>query len=90
MEIGGVDEGSQMRQFLLQVNIIARNFVRSHSDMAMSHVAAYQKSYKRAAQDVAILVEEKGESTTTKIKILSSANRTFSKYSHLLRQESCQ
>jgi hypothetical protein len=60
MDIGGTDQ-SAMGQLFLKVNMMARNFVRSHSDMAMSHVAAYQKTYQRAAQDVAILVEEKGE-----------------------------
>jgi hypothetical protein len=60
MDIGGTDQ-SIMAQLFLKVNMMARNFVRSHSDMAMSHVAAYQKTYQRAAQDVAILVEEKGE-----------------------------
>jgi hypothetical protein len=60
MDIGGTDE-SAMGQLLLKANMMARSFVRSHSDMAMSHVAAYQKTYQRAAQDVAILVEEKGE-----------------------------
>jgi hypothetical protein len=60
MDIGGTDQ-SAMGQLLLKANMMARSFVRSHSDMAMSHVAAYQKTYQRAAQDVAILVEEKGE-----------------------------
>jgi hypothetical protein len=38
-----------------------RNFVRSHSDIAMSHVAAYFKSYQRAANDVATLIEISGK-----------------------------
>ena len=45
-----------------------RNFVRSHSDIAMSHVAVYFKSYQRAANDVATLIEISGKSiqyTTT-------------------------
>ena len=35
-------------------------FVRSHSDLAMSHVAAYFKSYQRAANDVIDLIESWG------------------------------
>lgn len=45
-----------------------RNFIRSHSDIAMSHVAVYFKSYQRAANDVANLIEISGKSlqyTTT-------------------------
>lgn len=37
-----------------------RGFVRSHSDLAMSHVAAYFKSYQRAANDVIALIESSG------------------------------
>jgi hypothetical protein len=47
-------------KLLTMANVVARNFVRTRSDMAMSHVAAYQKSYQRAAQDVAALVAESG------------------------------
>lgn len=43
-----------------RVLLWARSFVRSHSDLAMSHVAAYYKPYPRAARDVARLVEEAG------------------------------
>ena len=43
-----------------QAQITARNFVRSHSDLAMCQVASYYKSYQRAAQDVAILVDGSG------------------------------
>ena len=43
-----------------QVLLWARSFVRSHSDLAMSHVAAYYKPYPRAARDVAQLIEEAG------------------------------
>ena len=35
-------------------------FVRSHLDLDMSHVAAYYKSYQRAANDVLILIETPG------------------------------
>ena len=46
----------QMHRF----NALARYFVRTHSDMAMSYVADYQMSYARAAQEVAMLVDEAG------------------------------
>ena len=42
------------------INCIARDFVRTHSDMAMSYVADYQMSYTRAAREVAILLDEAG------------------------------
>ncbi len=48
-------------RIMLQVDRMAREFVRNNSDMAMSHVAAYSKSYQRAAQDVAILIDESGK-----------------------------
>lgn len=48
------------RRVMLRINTTARDFVRSHSDLAMSYVAAYQTSYTRSAQDVAILVDESG------------------------------
>jgi hypothetical protein len=57
---GGGGEESVMKKYMLQANILAREFVRSHSDMAMSHVAAFQKSYFRAAQDVATLIDGSG------------------------------
>lgn len=37
-----------------------RCFVRRHSDLAMSHVAIYYKSYQMAARDVAALIESSG------------------------------
>jgi len=37
-----------------------RSFVRSHSDLAISHVAMYYKSYEMAANDVAALIETSG------------------------------
>ena len=40
-----------------------RRFVRSHSDLAMSHVAMYYKSYQMAAKDVAALIETSGMCT---------------------------
>jgi len=64
---GGTDnqEGSVSMQgcfnkIMLHINVMARDFVRNHSDMAMSYVADYQLSYTRAAQDVALLVDESG------------------------------
>ncbi|KAG7368003.1 plasma-membrane choline transporter family protein [Nitzschia inconspicua] len=47
-------------KIMLQINFFAREFVRNHSDMAMSYVADYQLSYTRAAQDVALLLDEAG------------------------------
>jgi hypothetical protein len=43
-----------------QTNVTARNFVRGHSDLAMSHVAAYHKSYHKASSDVSALVDQSG------------------------------
>ena len=43
-----------------KANVMARSFVRSHSDLAMCHVAAYNKSYRKAASDVMILVDASG------------------------------
>ena len=43
-----------------RVLLWARSFVRNHSDLAMSHVAVYYKSYPRASRDVSRLVEEAG------------------------------
>lgn len=42
------------------MDVSIRGFVRSHSDLAMSHVAAYFLSYQRAANDVAVLIETSG------------------------------
>ena len=62
MSIGSDDDDVNIAtQLLTKANLWARGFVRNHSDMAMSHVAAYHKGYQRAAQDVAILVDESGE-----------------------------
>ncbi len=43
-----------------RLDVAIRGFVRSHSDLAMSHVAAYYKTYQRAANDVAGLIEASG------------------------------
>lgn len=58
---GREDNESAIHQYLLMTNVWARNFVRCHSDMAMSHVAAFQKTYQRAALDVAALIDESGK-----------------------------
>jgi len=47
-------------RIIRSINFIARDFVRNHSDMAMSYVADYQMSYTRAAREVAILLDEAG------------------------------
>lgn len=43
-----------------RLNVSARSFVRSHTDLALCQVAAYYKSYQRAALDVSILVDGSG------------------------------
>uniref|UniRef100_A0A7S4AP59 Choline transporter-like protein n=1 Tax=Pseudo-nitzschia australis TaxID=44445 RepID=A0A7S4AP59_9STRA len=66
MPIGGGSSSSSSSSLsnsqviMKRINSVARNFVRAHSDMAMSYVADYQMSYTRAAQEVAILVDEAG------------------------------
>ena len=60
---GGPGNGaaaSLVRKLWMQFSSLARNFVRGHSDLAMSHVAAYYKNYHRAAKDVASLVDKSG------------------------------
>jgi hypothetical protein len=42
------------------VNQRARDFVRKYSDLGMSHVAVYYKSYQKAARDVSTLIEQTG------------------------------
>lgn len=44
-----------------KLDVSIRGFVRGHSDLAMSHVAAYYKGYQRAANDVAALIETSGK-----------------------------
>lgn len=64
MQIG--NDGAERIGFLFKifehVNSSARLFVRNHTDLAMCQVAAYYKSYQRAARDVAVLVDGSGES----------------------------
>jgi hypothetical protein len=67
MHVAG-DESSGMgrlQRFLLWAHVEASRFsaafVRSHTDYSMAHVAAYFKSYQRAAQDVFILMDSSGK-----------------------------
>lgn len=61
MSIGNSEDNTSLwGKYMLQLNLLAREFVRNNSDMAMSHVAAFSKNYQRAAQDVAILIDESG------------------------------
>jgi len=39
---------------------LSRAFVRNHNDLGLCHVAAYYKSYTRAANDVMVLVDTSG------------------------------
>ena len=57
---GESEDGGVFRRLMRRLNAMARDFVRTHSDMAMSYVADYQMSYTQAAQEVAILVDESG------------------------------
>lgn len=67
MEISVNGSGGNQRQwrqmlalYWRRLDVVIRKFVRSHSDLALSHVAAYFKSYQRAATDVAVLIETSG------------------------------
>ena len=66
MSIGHPQEEnlSLWNRSMLKASVLARGFVRNNSDLAMSHVAAFSKSYQRAAQDVAILIDESGTRRT--------------------------
>ena len=68
MDIGsssGIANPRQWKQTVAfwwrKLDVAIRGFVRGHSDLAMSHVAAYYKGYQRAANDVAALIETSGE-----------------------------
>ena len=68
MDIGSPGRTSNPRQWKQnlafwwkKIDVAIREFVRSHSDLAMSHVAAYDKGYQKAANDVAVLIEASGE-----------------------------
>jgi hypothetical protein len=61
MQIGQDGRGvSMIWKVVNKASIVARSFVRTHSDLAMCHVAAYYKSYQRAASDVMGLVDVSG------------------------------
>lgn len=62
MQIGqdGRVSVSVLVKIVTQANVIARTFVKRHSDLAMCHVAAYYKSYQKAACDVMMLVDVSG------------------------------
>jgi len=61
---GGIANPRQWKETMAiwwrRMDVAIRGFVRSHSDLAMSHVAAHYKSYQRAANDVAVLIETSG------------------------------
>jgi hypothetical protein len=68
MDIGSAGGTSNPRQWKQRfgsswrkLDVAIRGFVRGHSDLAMSHVAAYYKGYQRAANDVAALIETSGK-----------------------------
>ena len=62
---GGIANPRQWKQTVVfwwrKLDVAIRGFVRGHSDLAMSHVAAYYKGYQRAANDVAALIETSGK-----------------------------
>jgi hypothetical protein len=63
MQIGtdGRVSVSVILKLMTQANVMARLFVKRHSDLAMCHVAAYYKSYQKAATDVMMLVDASGK-----------------------------
>ena len=66
MRVGDDSDGNGSMSDRLLANwqraiTISRAFVRNHNDLALCHVAAYYKSYTRAANDVMILVNTSGE-----------------------------
>jgi hypothetical protein len=61
MQIGVAAENAGLvANIWSKIIVVARGFVRHHSDLAMTHVAAYYKGYTRAARDVATVIEESG------------------------------
>jgi len=57
------DNGSMSDRLLVKWQraiSLSRAFVRNHNDLALCHVAAYYKSYTRAANDVMVLVNTSG------------------------------
>ena len=67
-----------------KMDVAIRGFVRSHPDLAMSHVAAYFKSYQRAANDVALLIETSGVCCVLSQDYFHRTSAGFSPYSCLL------
>ena len=63
MQIGrdAVDRTSALWELLARAKTLTRQFVRSHTDLALSQVAAYYKNYQRAARDVSVLVDGSGK-----------------------------
>jgi hypothetical protein len=61
MTVGG---GNGMDSVGTKLILGARLFARHHSDLAMTHVAAYYKGYSRAARDVATIVDQSGAFVT--------------------------
>jgi len=59
---GSNDEGLWERivELCKKVNVVEKKFVRNNSELALCHVAAYFKSYRRAANDVMALVDASG------------------------------
>eukprot|EP00979_Chaetoceros_neogracilis_P008331 scaffold1858_cov223-Chaetoceros_neogracile.AAC.1 len=62
MRVGDEGDGDRSLRHTLLVKwqrfiSSSRAFVRNHNDLALCHVAAYYKSYTRAANDVMILVD---------------------------------
>ena len=60
MRIGDTNYNAAGLGLTNKVLVLARGFVRNHSDLAMTHVAAYHKGYTRAARDVATVIEQSG------------------------------
>lgn len=63
MEIGD-DTNKFVVVLWRRIHLVLRDFVRSHSDLAMTHVASYYKGYTKSARDVAILIDESGKEVT--------------------------
>jgi hypothetical protein len=64
MQVGQDDNGTFLgffNSFISKASWLSRAFVRSHTDLGLSQVAAYYKSYHRAAQDVSNLMDGSGK-----------------------------
>jgi hypothetical protein len=63
MQVGHDENGmvlGQIQNFIVKLSWSSRAFVRNHTDLGLSQVAAYYKSYQRAAQDVSNLMDGSG------------------------------